>query len=56
MTRFEKIKNLNMEQVIEFLQEYIQCMDCPVFTECYGNSAPCEAFLKKWLNGKGELI
>ena len=58
MTNFEKIKNMNVDQMSNKLDELFACDRCPIVGFCdKNNSTPgssCTYIWKKWLESEVE--
>lgn len=55
-TRFEQIKELELDGMAGFLSWYFTCDSCPAKKEnCSENDAMCMDAIKEWLNRKGQL-
>lgn len=47
MTNFERIKNMTVEEMADFLDRYISCNNCPAKHACLHSSC-CKSFYN-WL-------
>ena len=55
-TRFEQIKELDLDGMAAFLSWYFNCDGCPAKRpNCYDNDAMCMDAIKECLNTKGQL-
>lgn len=50
MTNFEKIKNMDIDEMTEFLAEKFKCVDC----ECVYNCNSCLFYTKQFLESEAE--
>lgn len=51
MTRFEKVKEMTVEEVADWLENLVCCDFCPVIN-CSELSKDCKARLTEYLNGE----
>ena len=53
-TNFEKIKEMKIEEAIEFFRKYMDCLECPAYSKycIHHNFNTCRKFLKKWLESE----
>ena len=55
-TRFEQIKELDINGMAAFLSQYFNCDGCPAKRpNCYDNDTMCKNAIKGCLNAKGQL-
>ncbi len=55
-TRYERLKELSVEDLAGVLSWYFECSRCPAKKDnCSGNDATCMDAIRDWLNGEGEL-
>lgn len=50
MTNFEKIKQMNVDEMAELLVDKFKCLDC----ECVYNCNACLFYIKRWLESEAE--
>jgi len=50
-TNFERIKNMTIEEMAEFLCVHFNCDECPMFGKCYGLGIQ---IFKNWLKQECE--
>ena len=55
-SRFEKLKELPVEELAGVLSWYFECSRCPAKREkCSENDATCIDAIRDWLNDDGEF-
>ncbi|MGN1138292.1 MAG: hypothetical protein ACI4RM_02505 [Ruminococcus sp.] len=59
MTNFEKIKQMNIDEMAEQLFFILDCDDCPIekykgYSDQNCNNGTCKGALKKWLESEAE--
>ena len=55
-SRYEKIKELDVSEMVEFLSWYFDCFRCPAKRDnCSDNDAMCMDALKYWIEQEGQL-
>ena len=54
MTRFEKLKEMSIDDIAEWWVNNITCSDCPIIEECAGSSGlgNCKNRVKGYLNAE----
>lgn len=54
MTNFEKIKNMNVNEMADILDKGFNCYGCPIREFCDKNkkNTTCKTVLKKWLKSE----
>lgn len=52
MTRFEKLKEMSIEEVAEWLVDNTSCNLCPIYDECVGKVTldDCKKAMRRFLN------
>ena len=56
-TNYERIKNMTVDEMAEFLTDSIVCEECPAYDFCDTEDATyenCPKFFKKWLESESE--
>lgn len=61
-TNYERIKNMTVEELAEFITNYMHCDTCPVTNECWENGGytekgdwnSCQQWYGKWLQAESE--
>ena len=58
LTNFQLIKEMNKEQLAEFLDRLSDCENCPCVDECVGvdKSGKCNMNFLKWLEAESEKL
>ena len=62
MTNYERIKAMSVEEMAEFITNYIRCEHCPVTDICWGNGGynedgnwcSCQKWFQQWLESEAE--
>lgn len=55
---YERIKNMTVDEMAEFLADNIVCEECPAYNFCDTEVATyenCTKFFKKWLESESNL-
>ena len=52
LTNFQKIKNMSLDEMAEFMFCHFACARCLVYAECAGGE--CKIILKQWLQEESD--
>lgn len=57
-TNYERIKNMTVEEMVEFFVDNIVCENCPAYDYCDTEDVTyedCPKFFMKWLQSESEI-